>query len=255
MSSENKSTAIVTGGSRGIGAAVCRELASRGVHVFIGYNKSEDQANQLKEDILKKGGSCQLLKVDVTDEKDIIRSADEVKNSVGEIDLLACCAGVTDFRPLEEIDQNAFYEIFNINAFGQYKCVAEFHKLMRSGGRIVLTSSVSVRMSVRNHMLYSASKAAVECFVKDVAIELGDKGIIINAIAPGATATGMSSGNAHKMIPRGLTIELPKWKEINNACKRIANVDEMAKAYAFLLSKDVPFMTGSVMRVDGGRIC
>lgn len=254
MYDTKKPIAVVTGGSRGIGAAVCRELASQEVYVFIGYNNSEAEARQVQTSILGSGGSCSILNINVNDEESIIRAVEEVKSQVEKIDMLACCAGVEDFTAVEDIKKSVFDKVFNTNTFGQFKCVSEFHKLMTAGGRIVLTSSVSVRMSVRQHMLYAASKAAVECFVKNAALELGDKGIAINTISPGAVATGMAAENAHKYIPKGLRLELSEWKEINNACKRIGNVGEIAKAYSFLLSNDVPFMTGSLISIDGGRI-
>ncbi|MBT0725705.1 SDR family oxidoreductase [Rosenbergiella sp. S61] len=249
-----KKVSFVTGGSKGIGAAVCRELASNGDYVFIGYSNSEDEANKVKTDILEKGGECEIIKIDVSNENDINSAYEYVKNKVSKIDKLACCAGVEDFSSLFDISKNRFDHVFGINTFGQFKCTSLFSNIINEGGAIVLTSSVSAKMTVREHMLYASSKAAVESFVKNASLELGDKGIKINAIAPGAVATGMAAGNAHKYIPKGLNIELKDWKGVNSACKRIGNVQEIAKAYNFLLSDSVPFMTGSTMNVDGGRI-
>lgn len=204
LGSDEAAASSLTTTIQGVAVGVGTGFLAQGAHVFIGYNNNQVATTQVQTSIIENGGSCTILNINVSDEDSIIHAVEEVKEQVDKIDMLACCAGIEDFTAVEDIKKNVFDAVFNTNTFGQFKCVSEFHKLMTKGGRIVLTSSVSVRMSVRQHMLYAASKAAIECFVKNVALELGDKGISINAISPGAVATNMAAGNAHKYIPKGV---------------------------------------------------
>ncbi|MFI1766608.1 SDR family NAD(P)-dependent oxidoreductase [Streptomyces sp. NPDC020800] len=246
--------AVVTGGSRGIGAAVATRLAREGAAVVIGYRGNEQAAQALVAALTSDGARALALRADVADPDQTRRLLDRAAQEFGRLDVLASCAGIEHFGALESITPADFDHVFAVNTRGQLFAAQHAAAHMAAGGRIVLTSSVSASRAVFGHTLYAASKAAVEAMVLNLSAELGGRGITINAIAPGGTATDMAAEHApsyqHPKL-RG-TMPLQQWVEVHGALGRLAQPDEVAAGYAFLASDDAAYLTGRTLPLDGG---
>jgi 3-oxoacyl-[acyl-carrier protein] reductase len=171
----------------------------------------------------------------------------------GGLDLLASNAGVEYFGALEDITAADFDRVFRINVAGQLFVTQAAVPVMTSGGRILLSSSISARLAVYRHSLYAASKAAVTAMVRNLAPELAERGIAINAIAPGGTATDMGAENAANYMPLALRDVSPDavFKSMI-PLGRLAQPDEIAAVAAFLLSADASYVTGATIEAAGG---
>ncbi|GAA1913976.1 SDR family NAD(P)-dependent oxidoreductase [Streptantibioticus ferralitis] len=244
--------ALVTGAARGIGRAVAVRLAEDGATVAVNYRSSTADAEQLVAELEKRGGQATAIRADVADLSEIRRLVDQVVETYGRLDILVSNAGIEHFAPLDEITPEDFDRVFSINTKGQLFVTQQAARHLGAGGRIVLTSSVSATRSVFHHTLYAASKAAVNGMVLNLAAELGQRGITINAIAPGGTATGMSAANAIHYRHPLLDITLPEWEKMHGALGRLASPEEIAAVTAFLVSDDASYITGRTIAADGG---
>lgn len=168
--------ALVTGGSRGIGAAIVRRLAAEGAAVAVNYVADAESANALVEQLASNGRQAAAFRADVSDPAQTKDLVQRVTDAFGGIDLLASNAGVEHFGALEAITPADFDRVFRINVAGQLFATQAAVARMEAGGRIVLTSSVSARIAVHRHTLYAASKAAVSAMVCNLAPELAERG-------------------------------------------------------------------------------
>lgn len=238
-------TAIVTGGTRGIGKAIVLELAKSGCNVAFNYSKSDDLANELVKEIEALGVKAMAKKADVSDfesAKDMIK---EVKDEFGQIDILVNNAGITRDKLLALMKEDDWDDVMNINL----KSVYNFSKavimtmIKQKYGKILNITSVSGIAGVAGQTNYSASKAGMIGFTKALAKEIGKAKINVNAIACGFIETDMTS-------------ELPdeyKQKMTDmTALKRFGTTDDVAKLAKFLLSDDASYITGQVVSLDGG---
>ena len=238
-------TAIVTGGTRGIGKAIVLELAKSGCNVAFNYSKSDDLANELVKEIEALGVKAVAKKADVSDfesAKDMIK---EVKDEFGQIDYLVNNAGITRDKLLAMMKEDDWDDVININL----KSVYNFSKavimtmIKQKNGKILNITSVSGIAGVAGQTNYSASKAGMIGFTKALAKEVGKAKINVNAIACGFIETDMTS-------------ELPdeyKQKMTDmTALKRFGTTDDVAKAAKFFLSDDANYVTGQVLSLDGG---
>jgi len=238
-------TAIVTGGTRGIGKAIVLELAKSGCNVAFNYSKSDDLANELVKEIEALGVKAVAKKANVSDfesAKDMIK---EVKDEFGQIDYLVNNAGITRDKLLALMKENDWDDVININL----KSVYNFSKavimtmIKQKNGKILNITSVSGIAGVAGQTNYSASKAGMIGFTKALAKEVGKAKINVNAIACGFIETDMTS-------------ELPdeyKQKMTDmTALKRFGTTDDVAKVAKFLLSDDANYVTGQVLSLDGG---
>ncbi|MFG2602336.1 SDR family NAD(P)-dependent oxidoreductase [Streptomyces sp. NPDC048514] len=246
--------AVITGGSRGIGAAVARRLAGEGAAVAIGYRGNREAAHALVAELAGDGGRAVAVQADVADPEQTRVLIDRAVEEFGRLDVLASCAGIEHFGALEEITPADFDRLFAVNTRGQLFAVQHAAAHMKEGGRIVLTSSVSASRAVFGHTLYASSKAAVESMVLNLSAELGQRGITVNAIAPGGTATDMAAEHGTAYQHPGLVgkMSMDEWAGVQIALKRLAHPSEVAAGYAFLASDDAAYMTGRTLRIDGG---
>lgn len=246
--------ALVTGGSGGIGAAIVRRLASQGATVAVNYRSDRAAADALVGELRDNGCAAAAFPADVSDVAQTHELVDAVVSEFGGLDLLVSNAGVEHFGALETITQADFDRLFQTNVAGQLFVTQAAVAAMTDGGRIVLSSSVSVRMAVYHHALYAASKAAISIMVRNLAPELAERNIAINAIAPGATATRMATRYGGDYTPPALA-DLPFDTLIRSmsALGRLAQPAEIAAVVAFLLSPDASYITGTTIEADGGR--
>ena len=245
--------ALVTGGSRGIGAAIARRLAADGAAVAVNYVADQASADKLVAELTDKGHQVAAFRADVSDPAQTHDLVEQVVEAMGGIDILASNAGVEHFGALESITLSDFDRVFHINVAGQLFATQAAATAMTDGGRILLTSSISARIGVYQHTLYAASKAAVSAMVLNLAPELAERGIAINAIAPGGTATDMAAEVGALYTPPALR-DVPAAAVIAsmNAIGRLAEPDEIAAIAAFLLSPDASYLTGATIDASGG---
>ena len=247
--------ALITGGGRGIGAAIARRLASDGAAVAINYVSDAHSAEALVAELTAAGHRAAAFQADVAHAEQTHDLVGQVVDEFGGVDLLASNAGVEYFGALESITVADFDRVFHINVAGQLFATQAAAAAMTAGGRILLTSSVSARIAVYQHTLYAASKAAVSAMVLNLAPELAERGIAINAIAPGGTATDMAAEHAPSYTPPSLRGVAPEdiLKSVY-ALGRRAEPSEIAAIASFLLSADASYLTGATIDASGGRM-
>ena len=244
----------MTGGSRGIGAAIARRLSAEGAAVAINYRGNARAAQALAGELEGHGRRAIALQADVSDRaaaRDLVRRTAE---ALGGLDVLVSNAGVEHFGALASITVSDYERVFGTNVAGQLFVTQAAAEQMGGGGRIVLSSSVSAQIAVFEHSLYAASKAAISALVLNLAPELAARGISINAVAPGGTRTDMAEEYARRYTHPALRNLPPETLSgLVNACGRVAEPQEIAAAVAFLASPEASYVTGSTLAVDGGR--
>ncbi|MBV8885700.1 MAG: glucose 1-dehydrogenase [Chroococcidiopsidaceae cyanobacterium CP_BM_RX_35] len=245
--------AIITGSSRGIGKEIAMRLVQEGAKVIINYSHSPEKAEEVVNQIKQQGGEATAIQADMSQIDQIQQLVEQAVEHYGQLDILVSNAGIEHFGKLEEITPQDFDRVFSVNVAGQLFVTQAAARYLSSGGRIVLTSSVSARISVFHHTLYAASKAAVSAMVLNLAPELGERGITINAIAPGGTATDMAQENAKLYTHPALQDVSPDARlKSMTSLQRLAQPEEIAAAVTFLVSDDASYITGSTLAVDGG---
>ncbi|MFQ5714774.1 MAG: 3-oxoacyl-[acyl-carrier-protein] reductase [Candidatus Scalinduaceae bacterium] len=238
-------TAIVTGGTRGIGKAIVLELAKNGCNVAFNYAKSDELANALVKEIELLGVKALAKKVDVSNFESAKNMVKEVKDNFGQIDFLVNNAGITRDKLLALMGENDWNDVINTNL----KSVYNFSKAVimtmvkQKRGSILNITSVSGIAGVAGQVNYSASKAGMIGFTKALAKEVGKAKVNVNAIACGFIETDMTSS---------LPEEYKKKMADMTSLKRFGKPEEVAKIAMFLLSDDAKYITGQVLNVDGG---
>lgn len=249
----NNKIAVVTGAGQGIGRAIATRLAIDGATVVINYLGHSDVTDEFVSELTNKGFKSSAFRADVSKDAERRALIKHVVDTFGVIDILVNNAGVEHFGKLEDITEEDFSRVFAINVAGQLFVTQAASPHIPRGGRIVMTSSISAQRAVLNHTLYSASKAAVSAMVLNLAPELGERGITINAVAPGGTDTNMAKEAGKLYVRPGLeAVPFDLVMKATSALQRMAQPEEIAAAVAFLVSDDASYITGSTLAVDGG---
>lgn len=235
--------ALVTGGSRGIGAAIARRLASEGATVIISYANNKTAAGEVVAQIEKLGSKAIAVKANVASNQDTESLITEIKK-LGNIDILVNNAGIYLDGLLEETNLDQFDQLFSINVRGVVATTLAALPHIKDGGRIINISSGAARASIANSSFYSATKAALEALTRCWAQELGKRQITVNAIAPGTTQTDM--------LENGLPEEAKQAFIAKTALRRLGQPADIADAVAFLASADSRWITGKTIECDGG---
>ncbi len=236
--------ALITGGSRGIGAAVARRFAAAGCQVAIGYQARSDAAESLAADITRAGGHCLTVKGDITDDNAAQQIVTDTVGRFGHIDIIVNCAGVGPYRALGAMDAAFVRSVLDINVLGTVLITqASLPHLTAPGGRIINFSSALAFRPIPTSSVYSASKAAVVTLTHAWSKELGPRGITVNAIAPGVIETEMT---ATILAERGANIIAV------TPLGRIGQTDDVAGIALFLCSSEAGWITGRTIVADGG---
>jgi 3-oxoacyl-[acyl-carrier protein] reductase len=241
-----KKAAIVTGSSRGIGAAIVRRLSVDGFAVVVNYAGSASAAATLVQEIESAGGQAIAVQADVSGPKAMQRLFDAAETAFGGVDVLVNNAGIMKLARFAEADDATFDQTIAINLKGVFNGLREASRRLRDGGRIVNFSSSVVGLYQPTYGIYAATKAAVEAMTHILAKELGPRGITVNAIAPGPVATELFLADKDEA-----TIENIKRM---NPLGRLGEVEDIARVVSLLVDPDGGWINGQVVRANGGVI-
>ena len=245
MSNLSGKTALVTGASRGIGRATALALAKAGARLIVHYSSSEKEADAVVAEIRKAGGSAEKVAGDMRVPNGPHALAKLVRGIVGSrLDILVANAGISKSASIEDTTVEDLDELFAVNVRAPYILVQQLLPVMGKGSSIVFVSSLAARASVGALSAYGATKGAVATLVTHFAAALGERGIRVNAVAPGVVETDMSNF-AKTDVGRNLTLGM-------QTLKRVAQPDDIGGVIAFLASDEARWITGDTVRVDGG---
>jgi 3-oxoacyl-[acyl-carrier protein] reductase len=247
MSELRGKVAIVTGASKGIGAAIAKRLAAAGASVVVNYASSSEGADRVVAEIAGKAGKAIAVKADVSKAADVQRLFDATKKAFGSLDVLVNNAGVYGFAPLEEVTEDEFHREFNINVLGVLLASREAMKYFGPhGGSVINISSMASMSPTPTAVVYSATKGAVDTITRVLAKELGPKKIRVNAINPG----GVETEGVHSLGIIGSDFE--KDMVARTPLGRLGQPDDIASVAVFLASAASGWMTGETIAVGGG---
>ena len=238
-------TAVVTGGSRGIGLAIATKLAQGGANIAILYVGEESEGIKAKEELSQYGTKVEQYFCDVSDFEASQKVVEKVIEEFGGIDFLINNAGITRDKLILNMDEKDFDAVIGVNLKGTFNMIKHTYKhfMKKRFGRIVSTSSIVGLNGNAGQANYSASKAGIIGLTKSVAKELAGRGVTANAVAPGYIGTDMTNVLSDK-VKDAMKAQIP--------AKRIGTPDDVANVVAFLCSDEAAYVTGEVIRVDGG---
>ena len=242
---ENK-VAIVTGGSRGIGAAIAERLANDGFAVVVNYSGNAAEAEALVSKIEADGGKAIAARADVSDAGSVARMFDAAEAAFGGVDVIVNNAGIMKLAPIADSDDALFDSQVAVNLKGTFNVLRQAAKQLRSGGRIINLSSSVVGLLQPSYGVYAGTKAAVEAMTHVLSKELRGRNITVNAIAPGPTATALFLNGK----PQELVDHIAKLAPL----ERLGRPEDIAGAVAFLAGPDGAWINGQVLRANGGII-
>jgi 3-oxoacyl-[acyl-carrier protein] reductase len=238
--------AVVTGASKGIGAAIAKQLAADGASVVVNYASSKSGADKVVGEIKAQGGKAMAVQGDLSKKSDVDRLFAETKKTYGNLDILVNNAGIYDFKPLDEITEDHFHKQFNLNVLGLILATQEAARHFNSSGSVINIGSVAGTSPVAGGSVYCATKAAVDAVTKSLAKELGPRKIRVNSLNPGMIETegfhaaGISGSDYQKQI------------EAQTPLGRIGQPQDVATVATFLASADSGWISGETFLVAGG---
>ncbi len=236
--------ALVTGGSRGIGAAIVRRLSSDGATVAFTYSASDDKAKAIVAEIEAKGAKALAIKADSADPKAVQNAVDQTVSAFGGIDILVNSAGILMLNSVENFPLEDFDRMFAVNVRAVFAGTQAAVRHMKEGGRVITIGSiVADRSGFPTSSVYAMTKGAVAAMTRGLARDLGPRGITVNNIQPGPTATDMNSDETgHERLKQLM------------ALGRIGEDKEIASFAAYLASPEASFITGASLTIDGGYL-
>jgi len=239
--------AVVTGASKGIGAAIARALAAEGAAVAVNYSSSKADGEKVAKEIAGLGGKAVAVQANLSKPEEIKRLLDKARSAFGRLDILVNNAGIYEFSPLEKVTAEHFHKQFNLNVLGLLLASqAAAKQFDGAGGSIINISSVVSTLALPESAVYSGTKGAVDAITRALAAELGPRHIRVNAIRPGMVETEgtRSTGIAES--------EMRKHVEAQTPLRRIGQPQDIAGAAVFLASDDSSWITGETFVISGG---
>jgi 3-oxoacyl-[acyl-carrier protein] reductase len=235
--------AVVTGGSRGIGAAIAKRLAADGASVAITYSKSPDAATSVVKEIEKAGGKAIAIHADAADAEAVKSAIEKTVSTFDHLDILVNNAGTAIPMSIEETTLADFDRVFAINVRGVFVATQAALKHMKTGARIIMIGSCAgERVMIPNMAPYAATKGAIKQFTQGLARELGERGITVNNVQPGPIDTDLNPATAEWAVDQKAIVPL----------KRYGKVEEVAALVAFVAGPESSYITGANLTVDGG---
>ena len=236
--------AIVTGASRGIGAAIALRLAADGAKVIVNYNRSKESADAVVASIKKSGGDAVAIKADLADPPQIVPLFDAALKTYGKLDILVNNAAVADRKRLESTGLDHYHKLFDLNVRGALLATVEMVKRMEDGGRIINITSGIAKARVARSAVYAGTKGALEAITRCHAAELGKRQITVNCVAPGLVDTDMLRDAIPQPVEEMLVAQTP--------LGRLGRPDDIADVVAFIASDEARWVNGEVIPVNGG---
>jgi len=235
--------ALVTGGSRGIGAAIAKRLAADGANVAITYAKGADAAASVIKEIVQGGRKAIAIQADATDAAAVKAAVEKTVATFGRLDVLVNNAGTAIPKPFEETTLEELDRVININVRGVFVATQAALKHMKSGGRIIMIgSAVGERVAAPGLVPYAGTKGAVKMFTQALAREIGSRGITVNNVQPGPIDTELNPAAGDWAVPQKAATSLDRY----------GHVDEVAALVAFVAGPESSYITGANLTVDGG---
>ena len=241
--SSHSKVAIVTGGSRGIGRAIVERLARDGATVVVNYAQNHQKADEAVAAVKALGGQALAKQGDSASVADVRRLFEQSAAELGGVDIVVANAGVFWSVSTADCSEEAYDRMFAINTRGVFFLLQQAARHLRPGGRIICVSTAATRMALPGAGIYSASKAAVEQFVRALAVELAPRGITVNTISPGFTDTDMLASGGPEFVQFGASM---------SPFKRLGTTEEIANAVGYLAGSEAAWITGQNIQVSGG---
>lgn len=244
MSKLTDKVAVVTGSSKGIGAAIAKELAAAGASVVVNYSSSKEGADRVVTEITNAGGKAIAVQANVSKQEDITCLFSETKSAFGQLDILVNNAGIYEVAPLESITAEHFHRQFDLNVLALLLVTQEAVKAINDGGSIINISSIVGSLAPANTSVYNATKAAVDAITRTLAKELAPRKIRVNSINPGLIETEGLHSTGFIGARAGIEAVTP--------LGRIGQPQDVAPAAAYLASADSSWITGETFYITGG---
>jgi 3-oxoacyl-[acyl-carrier protein] reductase len=240
--------ALITGSSKGIGAAIAKEFSAEGAHVVINYVSGKDAAEKLVKDIIRDGGSAIAVKGNVAHAADVQEMFEETLRAFGKLDILVNNAGVYSFAGIEDITETSFHKMYDTNVLGTILAIQQAVRAFGdNGGTIINTGSVVTTLDMPTALVYTTTKYAVDGITRILAKELGPKKIRVNSINPGLIDT---EGTHASGVIGG---EGERWHLSETPLGRVGQPTDIAKVAVFLASEDSYWINGELITVSGGQ--
>jgi 3-oxoacyl-[acyl-carrier protein] reductase len=239
--------AVVTGASKGIGAGIAKEFAAQGASVVVNYTSAKQDADRVVDEISKRGGRAIAVQGNVAKKSEVARLFAEAEKAFGKIDTLVNNAGVYEFVPLEDVTEEQFHKMFDINVLGMLLATQEALKHFKSdGGSVINIGSLASSLTPPAAVVYNATKGAVDAITRTLAKELGPRKIRVNSINPGMVVTDGT-------IAGGYTEgDMRKTFESMTPLGRIGQTEDIAPSAVFFASDDSKWITGETLLIAGG---